>query len=154
MMLDSLENNEFDRLEEQLLEASVSFGEMTCEYTRYLLGLIQRGKLDAISSAKLELLLPYLKAGLSRERIEGDEAFRKKLKVELWQMEQQYRKTDECFVNFVRAVLYCFGTEEIWEEEGDGGTPVYLYFLILKRILPGLRRDFISNFYSFLEHRI
>lgn len=152
-MLDSLENNEFDRLEEQLLDASVSYGEMTCEYTRYLLGLIQRGKLDAISSAKLELLLPYLNVGLSRGKIDSDEAFRKKLRIELWQMEQQHRKTDECFAKLIRAVLYCFGTEEEWEAEGDEPTPVYLYFLILKTILPGLRRDFISSFNRFLEHR-
>ena len=42
-MIDSLEVQEFDCLEEALLEASASFGEMTRQYARYLLSLIDGG---------------------------------------------------------------------------------------------------------------
>lgn len=152
-MIDSIEVKEFDDLEGQLLDANVSYGEMTREYASYLMGLIQRGELKTIAASKLEKLVPLLKEAILRERIESDEVLRKKLTVDLWKMEQQSRKEDEDFANFIRGVLYCYGTEEVWEEEGDGPTPIYLYFLILKKILPGLRKDFISSFNRFLGGR-
>lgn len=44
-MIDSIEVKEFDNLEGQLLDANVSYGEMTREYASYLMGLIQRSLL-------------------------------------------------------------------------------------------------------------
>jgi len=132
-MIDSIEVKEFDDLEEQLLDANVSYGEMTREYASYLMGLIQRGELKTIAASKLEKLVPFLEEAILRERIESDDVLRKKLTVDLWKMEQQSREEDENFANFIRGVLYCCGTEEVWEEEGDGPTPIYLYFLILKK---------------------
>jgi hypothetical protein len=152
-MIDSIEVKEFDDLEERLLEADVSYGEMTREYARYLLDLIQKDELRSIDASKLEMLVPFLEEAMRRERIESDEGLRKKLTADLWKIEQQNRKIDEGFANFIRGVLYCYGTEEVWEQEGDGPTPIYLYFLILKKILPGLRKDFINSFNRFIERR-
>ncbi|MGE8352808.1 MAG: hypothetical protein ACN6P5_19975 [Pseudomonas protegens] len=133
-MIDSLEVQEFDRLEEALLEASVSFGEMTRQYARYLLSLIDGGVLATISVPKLKVLIPYIEESILRERIESDGYLRRKLALELWAVEKQYRQSDENFANLIRCVLFCFETEERWIEEGTGDTtPIYLYFLILKK---------------------
>lgn len=112
-MIDSIEVKEFDNLEGQLLDANVSYGEMTREYASYLMGLIQRGELKTIAASKLEKLVPFLKEAILRERIESDEVLRKKLTVDLWKMEQQSRKEDEDFANFIRGVLYCYGTDVV-----------------------------------------
>ncbi|MEN5094023.1 hypothetical protein ABE458_25360 [Pseudomonas protegens] len=133
-MIDSLEVQEFDRLEEALLEASVSFGEMTRQYARYLLSLIDGGVLASISDSKLKVLIPYIEESILRERIESDGYLRRKLALELWAVEKQHRQSDEKFANLIRCVLFCFETEERWIEEGTGDTtPIYLYFLILKK---------------------
>ncbi|MBI6851334.1 hypothetical protein YA0002_01050 [Pseudomonas cichorii] len=153
-MDDSLEAQELDSLEDELLSANVSFGEMTCQYARYLLSLIDRGLFKAISNSKLEILAPYLKEGAMRERIENNESLRKALALELWEIERQYRRLDGRFADLVRCTLFCFETEERWIEEGTGDvTPIYLYFLILKKILPSIRRDFIESFQRFIRTR-
>jgi len=63
-MIDSLEIQEFDCLEKALLEANVSFGEMTCQYARYLLSLINGGVLSTISNSKLKVLIPYIERSI------------------------------------------------------------------------------------------
>lgn len=134
-MIDSLEVQEFDCLEEALLEASVSFGEMTRQYARYLLSLIDGGVLATISDSKLKVLIPYIEDSILRERIESDGYLRRKLALELWAVKKQHRQSDENFAFLIRCVLFCFETEERWIEEGTGDTtPIYLYFLILKKI--------------------
>ncbi|WP_404937051.1 hypothetical protein P7C00_18650 [Pseudomonas sp. JDS08PS003] len=150
-MIDSLEVQEFDRLEEALLEASVSFGEMTRQYARYLLSLIDGGVLASISDSKLKVLIPYIEESILRERIESDGYLRRKLALELWAVEKQHRQSDENFASLIRCVLFCFETEERWIEEGTGDTtPIYLYFLILKKILPDIRQGFIKSFQDFI----
>ncbi|WP_259744923.1 hypothetical protein [Pseudomonas protegens] len=133
-MIDSLEVQEFDCLEEALLEASVSLSEVTRQYARYLLSLFDGGVLASISVSKLNMLIPYIEESILRERIESDGDLRRKLALELWAIEKQHRKTDEDFANLIRCVLFCFATQERWTEEGTGdATPIYLYFLILKK---------------------
>lgn len=133
-MIDSLEVQEFDCLEEALLKASVSFGEMTRQYARYLLSLIDGGVLATISDSKLKVLIPYIEESILRERIESDGDLRRKLTLELWAVEKQHCQSDENFAFLIRCVLFCFETEERWIEEGTGDTtPIYLYFLILKK---------------------
>ncbi|MBW8355074.1 MAG: hypothetical protein K0M54_14745 [Pseudomonas sp.] len=150
-MIDSLEVQEFDCLEEALLEASVSFGEMTRQYARYLLSLIDGGVLATISDSKLKVLIPYIEESILRERIESDGDLRRKLVLELWVVEKQQRQSDENFAFLIRCVLFCFETEERWIEEGTGDTtPIYLYFLILKKILPDIRQSFIKSFQDFI----
>ncbi|NBF04004.1 hypothetical protein GV819_17090 [Pseudomonas sp. Fl5BN2] len=154
-MIDSLEIQEFDYLEKALLEASVTFGEMTRHYARYLLSLIDHGVLASVSEPKLKVLIPYIEESILRERIENDGDLRRKLALELWEVEKQHRKSDENFANLIRCVLFCFETEERWIDEGTGdATPIYLYFLILKKILPDIRRGFIKSFQDFIAaHR-
>ncbi|PMW96370.1 hypothetical protein C1X59_24455 [Pseudomonas sp. FW215-R2] len=153
-MIDSLEVKEFDRLEGALIEANVSFGEMTRQYARYLLSLIDGGVLATISDSKLKTLIPYIEEGILRERIENDGDLRKKLAIELWEIEAQHRKSDENFANLIRCVIFCFGTEDRWIEEGTGDTtPIYLYFLGLKKILPDIRQGFIKVFKDFIADR-
>ena len=51
----------------------------------------------------------------------------------------------------MRCVLFCFETEERLIEEGTGDTtPIYLYFLILKKILTDIRQNFIKSFQDFI----
>ncbi|MHC5789547.1 hypothetical protein ACYT86_26365 [Pseudomonas idahonensis] len=109
-MIDSLEVQEFDCLEEALLEASVSFGEMTRQYARYLLSLIDGGVLATISDSKLKVLIPYIEESILRERIESDGDLRRKLVLELWVVEKQQRQSDENFAFLIRCVLFCFET--------------------------------------------
>ncbi|MGC5698833.1 hypothetical protein J4P02_01380 [Pseudomonas sp. NFXW11] len=153
-MIDSLEVRAFDCLEQALLDAGVSFSEMTRQYALYLRGLIDSGALASISDAKLQALIPYIEEGIQREPIENDGDLRKKLAVELWEIEEQHRKSDENFANLIRCVLFCLETQERWiEEEAWDATPVYLYFLVLKKILPGARQGFINNFQDFIACR-
>lgn len=49
-MVDSLEVQEFDYLEQALLEVSVPFSEITRQYARYLLSLIDGGVLASVSA--------------------------------------------------------------------------------------------------------
>ncbi|WP_416757167.1 hypothetical protein ACMGGD_27700 [Pseudomonas sp. BNK-6] len=136
-MIDSLEVQEFDCLEEALFEASVSFGEMKRQYARYLLSLIDGGVLATISDSKLKVLTPYIEDSILRERIESDGYLRRKLVLELWAVKKQHRQSDENFSFLIRSVLFCFETEERWIEAGTGDTtPIYLYFLILKKNCP------------------
>jgi len=151
MMIASLEVQEFDYLEQALLEASVPFSEITRQYARYLLSLIDGGVLASISTPKLKVLIPYIEKSIQREPIESDGDLRRRLVLELWTVEQQHRKSDEDFANLIRCVLFCFATEECWIEEGTGdATPIYLYFLALKKILPGTRKAFINGFQDFI----
>lgn len=128
-MIDSLEVQEFDCLEEALLEASVSFGEMTRQYARYLLSLIDGGVLATISDSKLKVLIPYIEESILRERIESDGDLRRKLALELWAVEKQQRQSDENFALLIRCVLFCFETEERWIEEAHKGHNTYLSLL-------------------------
>ncbi|WP_426203946.1 hypothetical protein [Pseudomonas sp. TWP3-1] len=152
-MIDSLEVKEFDRLEDALIEANVSFGEMTRQYARYLLSLIDSGVLATISDSKLKTLIPYIEEGILRERIENDGDLREKLAIELWEIEAQHGKSDQNFANLIRCVIFCFGTEDGWIEEGSDTTPIYLYFLVLKKILPDIRQGFIKSFKDFIADR-
>ena len=96
-MIDSLEVQEFDYLEQALLEANVPFGEITRQYARYLLSLIDGGVLASVSTPKLKVLIPYIEKSIQREPIESDGDLRKRLALELWTVEQQHRKSDEDF---------------------------------------------------------
>lgn len=122
-MIDSLEVQEFDCLEEALLEASVSFGEMTRQYARYLLSLIDGGVLATISDSKLKVLIPYIEESILRERIESDGDLRRKLVLELWAVEKQQRQSDENFAFLIRCVLFCFETEEHWIDRPGRASP-------------------------------
>ncbi|MGF6113971.1 hypothetical protein [Pseudomonas frederiksbergensis] len=146
-MIDSLEAQEFDALEEQLLSSGVTFSEMTRHYAQYLLYLISEGALGEISGAKLESITPYLKEAACRERLETDDEYRRKRAVELWGFERKYHKLDKNFSSLIRCVLFCFETEDRWNEEGTGdATPIFLYFLMLKKILPTVCQGFVSFF--------
>ena len=78
-MVDSLEVQEFDYLEQALLEASVPFSEITRQCARYLLSLIDGGVLASVSAPKLKVLIPYIEKSIQRELIESDGDLRKRL---------------------------------------------------------------------------
>jgi len=146
-MIDSHESEKFDLLENELLAANLSFDEITRRYANFLLHLIGLGVFDFIDRSKLDELVPFIKEGVSRDRIESDEDFRKKCSIELWGMEKQNRNHDDRFAELVRCVLFCFETERRWEEEGTGdATPIFLYYLILKKILPDIADEFLGYF--------
>ncbi|WP_241774742.1 hypothetical protein [Pseudomonas protegens] len=151
-MVDSLEVQEFDYLEQALLEVSVPFSEITRQYARYLLSLIDGGVLASVSAPKLKVLIPYIEKSIQRELIESDGDLRKRLALELWTVEQQHRKSDEDFANLIRRVLFCFAIEECWIEEGTGdATPIYLYFLALKKYYLAQEKPLLKAFKILLQ---
>ncbi len=146
-MIDSHESEKFDLLENELLAANFSFDEITRRYASFLLHLIDMGAFVFIDRSTLDELVPYIKDGVSRDRIESDEDFRKKRSIELWEIEKKNRNHDDRCADLVRCVLFCFETERRWEEEGTGdATPIFLYYLILKKILPNIADEFLDYF--------
>lgn len=135
-MIDSHEREIFNLLENELLVAKLSFNEITRRYANFLLHLIDMGAFVFIDRSTLDELVPYIKDGVSRDRIVSDEDFRKKRSIELWEIEKKNRNHDGRCADLVRCVLFCFETERRWEEEGTGdATPIFLYYLILKKNL-------------------
>lgn len=49
--------------------------------------------------------------------------------------------------NWFDVCFFCFETERRWEEEGTGDAiPIFLYYLILKKILPNIADEFLEYF--------
>ncbi|WP_241662857.1 hypothetical protein [Pseudomonas sp. Sample_9] len=145
-MKDDFECGMFDKLESELIFANVSFSEITRTYARFLLSLIEQGRLDSIASSPLHKLKTLL-GDATFYRIMNDELLRKKLSSELWGIEKRFRKDNVRLAELIRCVLFCYETEERWETEGAGdATPIYLYYLILKKVLPDVAEAFIHYF--------
>lgn len=107
-MIDSHEREKFDLMENALLAAKLSFDEITCRYASFLLHLIYMGAFVFIDRSALDELVPYIKDGVSRDRIENDEDFRKKRSIELWEIEKKNRNHEDRCAELVRCVLFLF----------------------------------------------
>lgn len=147
-MKEDFECAKFDKLESALIGANVSFGEVTRTYASFLLSLIEERRLDCISSSPLHKLKTFL-SDATHHRTRNDELLRKKLSTELWEMEKRFRKCDVRLAELISCVLFCYEAEERWEVEGTGDTtPIYLYYLILRKVLPDVAETFIHYFQS------
>ncbi|MBN6774281.1 hypothetical protein JRG42_12125 [Pseudomonas granadensis] len=147
-MKDDFECGIFDELENELIFANVSFSEIARTYARFLLSLIEQKRFDSIASSPLHMLKTLL-SDATLPSMMNDELLRKKLSSELWGMEKRFRKGNVRLAELIRCVLFCYETEERWEAEGPGdATPIYLYYLILRKVLPDVAEIFIHYFQS------
>lgn len=152
-MIDNQEVQEIDALEEQILEEGVSYNELRRHYAQFLLDLVNNGRLKNISNEKLQNIVSYLQEAVAREKIDVNDVFIKKLVSELWAIEEQRWELDADLSRLARCVIFCFGSEERWIEDDTGdATPIYIYLLVLKKILPDIRQEFIGFFQKLFKY--
>lgn len=143
-----------DALEEPLLRDGVSFDSLRRHLAKFLLELIFKGKLSTISAESLQTITLALSEAMSRECIDREDAFVKNIIALLCAIEAQCETSSSETYVMAKCSLFCFGTLEGWVEEDSGdSTPIYLYFVMLKKIFPDVRQDFVRFFQELLNEK-
>ena len=143
-----------DALEEQLLQDGVSFDRLRRHLAKFLLELIFKGKLRTISTENLQTIILALSEAMTRESIDREDTFVKIIIALLCAIEAQCGTSNSETYIMAKCSLFCFGTLEGWGEEDSGdSTPIYLYFVMLKKIFPDVRQDFVRFFQELLNEK-
>ncbi|WLG42749.1 hypothetical protein [Pseudomonas sp. FP1740] len=145
-MIDNQETD-IELLELYLLDGGMSINEMVRHYARFLLELIQKGRLKNISDEKLQGMTSYLTQALALKTLESNEGLRKASFAQLWPIEKEYRESDPAFSAFVRCVICCFGNEDDWEQDDSGEeTPLWFFLFYIKKVYPDVGPEFFEYF--------
>lgn len=134
-------------LEQDLIRSGYSYNKVRRHFAAFLLELFENGILTKIFGERLPNLVPHLKEAVANEEMDRNNVLFEKLRGELWELDEQQCGPDADLSHLARCVLVCFGTEDRWLE-GDSGdlTPLYLYYMYLRRVAPGLQPLLIRYF--------
>ncbi|WP_456291463.1 hypothetical protein [Pseudomonas sp. AK106] len=134
-------------LEQDLIRSGYSYNKVRRHFAAFLLELFENGTLRKIFGERLPNLVPHLKEAVANEEMDRNNVLFEKLRGELWELDEQQCGPDADLSHLARCVLVCFGTEDRWLE-GDSGdlTPLYLYYMYLRRVAPGLQPLLIRYF--------
>nr|WP_315447253.1 hypothetical protein [uncultured Pseudomonas sp.] len=143
-----------DALEEQLLRYGISFDRLRRHLAKFSLELIFKGKLGTISAENLHSITLALSEAISRECIDREDTCLKNIIALLCAIEAKCETPSSETYIMAKCSLFCFGTLEGWVEEDSGdSTPIYLYFIMLKKIFPDVRQDFVRFFQELLYEK-
>ncbi|MBD8597556.1 hypothetical protein [Pseudomonas sp. CFBP 8772] len=144
-MIEHQEVLEIEELEAQLVARGVSFDQLRRQYARFLLELLNDGRIRSISEERRLELVFFLRDSVGRVKLDVDDSIVKAQVSKLCAMERT-RGTQELELSiFARCVIFCFRDGKQWAAEDSGDpTPLYLYFITLKRVLPKVRQEFVT----------
>jgi hypothetical protein len=134
-------------LEHDLIRSGYSYNKVRRHFGAFLLELFENGTFRNIFGERLPNLVPHLKEAVANEEMDRHNVVFEKLRGELWELDEQQCGPNADLSHLARCVLVCFGTEDRWLE-GDSGdlTPLYLYYMYLRRVAPGLQPLLIRHF--------
>jgi len=142
-MIENQEVLEIEELESQLVAREVSFDQLRRQYARFLLKILYDGRIRSISEERRSELIFFLRDSVGRDHLDVDDVVVKAQVSKLCAMERALGTQELDITIFARCVIFCFRDGKQWEAEDSGDpTPLYLYFITLKRLLPMVRQEF------------
>ncbi|MGE6386764.1 hypothetical protein ACQKEN_14015 [Pseudomonas sp. NPDC078416] len=144
-MIENQEVLEIEKLESQLVAGEVSFDQLRRQYARFLLKILNDGRIRSIPEERRSELISFLRDSVDRDHLDVDDVVVKAQVSKLCAMERTRGTQELDLTIFVRCVIFCFRDGKQWAAEDSGDpTPLYLYFITLKRVLPKVRQEFIT----------
>lgn len=144
-MIDNQEVLEIEELESQLVAREVSFDQLRRQYAKFLLEILNGGRISSISEERRSELVFFLRDSVGRDHLDVDDVGVKAQVSKLCAMERTRGTQELDLTIFARCVIFCFRDGKQWAAEDSGEpTPLYLYFITLKRVLPMVRQEFIT----------
>lgn len=146
-MIHKTEDLEMAALEQRFVEDGLSYDTVRRLFGKFLLELFDNGTFSSIFDKRTPNLVPHLKKAVACRKIDRRDPAIIKMMHELWVLHDQQCGRNADLSNLARCVIVCYGTQEEWEE-GDSNEPtaVYLYWVYLKRVIPGIHPLLIEFF--------
>lgn len=132
------EINEFDALEEELIDRQVPFGQMMRMYAEFLCTRIVAGRFDKIiSSEYLSFIANHLQTAIASFEARNSDELRRPGKHELWTLSDRSESENLARAALSRCAVCCFHQDTRWDQdENESPTPLPLYIFFASGLLP------------------
>lgn len=146
------EINEFDALEEGLIDRQVPFGQMMRMYAEFLCTRIVAGRFEKIiSSEYLRFIANHLQTAIASFDASNSDELRRPGKHELWTLSDRSESENPALAALSRCAVCCFHEDTRWDpDENESPTPLPFYLFLLKRVAPDMGMEFLSHAKAYL----
>lgn len=138
-------------INERLNEQKTSYDEVRCCYAMFLINMINAQMAQAPPSEGLETIARYLQQFADIQLIDHDNRHVQEMVHKLWTIEKDYRELCVTTSGLARFAIHCAASEAEWLEMDLGApTPIWTYFITLKKCAPDIGEEFVAFFDNLL----
>jgi hypothetical protein len=138
-------------INERLDEQKISYDEVRRCYASFLIKLINAQMVRALPSDGLETIARYLQHFADTELIDHNDVHVQEMVHKLWTIEKDYRELCVTTSGLARFAIHCAASKAEWLEMDLGApTPIWTYFITLRKVAPDVGEEFVAFFASLL----
>lgn len=138
-------------INERLDEQKISYDEIRRCYASFLIKLISAQMAHALPSDGLETIARNLQHFADTELIDHNDGHAQEMVHKLWTIEKDYRELCVTTSGLARFAIHCAASEAEWLEMDLGApTPIWTYFITLKKVVPDIGEEFVAFFDNLL----
>ena len=134
-------------INERLDQQKMSYDEVRRCYASFLIKLINSKMVKIHPSDGIKTITRYLQHFADTELIDHNDEHVQEMVHKLWTFEKGYRELCVTTSGLARFAIHCAASEAEWIEMDLGSpTPIWTYFITLKKVAPDVGEMFVAFF--------
>ncbi|MEX6667488.1 hypothetical protein [Pseudomonas sp. W2-17] len=134
-------------INERLGDQNISYDEVRRCYASFLIKLINAQMVQIHPSEGIKTITRYLQQFADTQLIDHNDEHVQEMVHKLWTIEKDYRELCVTTSGLARFAIHCAASEAEWIEMDLGApTPIWTYFITLKKVAPNIGEEFVAFF--------